>query len=64
MLFCKMFALFEFIVEEVQFRSLIVWIEDQHIRHYTIEDRESLRQINQDTWEETFCKVSFRCVHF
>ncbi|XP_071453794.1 RNA transcription, translation and transport factor protein [Hetaerina americana] len=40
--------------DERQFRSLIVWLEDQKIRHYKIEDRESLRNISSPDWLNHF----------
>lgn len=38
------------------FRKLVVWLEDQKIRHYKIEDRNDLRNMNSDHWLETFNK--------
>ena len=35
-------------------RSLIVWLEDQKIRHYKVEDRKSLREIESEKWPEAF----------
>jgi RLL motif-containing protein 1 len=35
-----------------QFRSMIVWLEDQKIRHYKIEDRQNLRNITSPNWPE------------
>ncbi|XP_050070845.1 RNA transcription, translation and transport factor protein-like [Anopheles maculipalpis] len=40
-----------------EFRSLVSWLEDQKIRHYTIENRESLKQIGTvDVWEAAYDK--------
>ncbi|XP_049286609.1 RNA transcription, translation and transport factor protein-like [Anopheles funestus] len=40
-----------------EFRSLISWLEDQKIRHYTIESRENLKQIGSvDVWEAAYEK--------
>ncbi|KFB40631.1 AGAP001816-PA-like protein [Anopheles sinensis] len=40
-----------------EFRSLIVWLEDQKIRHYSIEDRESLKRVDAlDNWEAAYEK--------
>jgi RLL motif-containing protein 1 len=36
---------------------MIVWLEDQKIRHYKIEERQSLRNINDNNWDKTFQKV-------
>ncbi|XP_046492066.1 RNA transcription, translation and transport factor protein [Neodiprion pinetum] len=36
------------------FRKLVVWLEDQKIRHYKIEDRKDIRDINSTSWPETF----------
>lgn len=42
-----------------------MWLEDQKIRHYTVEDREALRQVSDDaTWPEAFKKVSEHSVKF
>ncbi|RWS09343.1 UPF0568 protein C14orf166-like protein [Dinothrombium tinctorium] len=37
-----------------EFRKLVVWCEDQKIRHYTIEDRAALRNINSDRWDAAY----------
>uniref|UniRef100_A0A182JX27 Uncharacterized protein n=1 Tax=Anopheles christyi TaxID=43041 RepID=A0A182JX27_9DIPT len=40
-----------------EFRTLISWLEDQKIRHYTIENRESLKQIGSvDVWDAAYDK--------
>lgn len=31
-----------------------MWLEDQKIRHYKIEDRTDLRNMTSDKWSETF----------
>lgn len=33
-----------------------MWLEDQKIRHYTIEDRKDLRNITSPEWPKTFQK--------
>lgn len=38
------------------FRKVILWLEDQKIRHYTIEDRKKLRDITSEEWPKTFEK--------
>lgn len=48
-------------VDQSQFASTILWLEDQKIRHYKIEDREPLRQIGisdnwLSAWEEAYSK--------
>lgn len=35
--------------DRTQFASTVLWLEDQKIRHYTIEDRDALRQIGAST---------------
>ncbi|XP_057685266.1 RNA transcription, translation and transport factor protein isoform X2 [Corythoichthys intestinalis] len=40
--------------DETQFRNLVVWLEDQKIRHYKIEDRGSLRNIPSSDWPKAF----------
>uniref|UniRef100_A0A2M4BXB5 Putative carnitine deficiency associated protein n=1 Tax=Anopheles marajoara TaxID=58244 RepID=A0A2M4BXB5_9DIPT len=38
-----------------EFRSLVVWLEDQKIRHYTIENREDLKKVGAaDTWNAAY----------
>ncbi|KAK6180422.1 hypothetical protein SNE40_012582 [Patella caerulea] len=42
----------EFNIEDgMEFRNLVVWLEDQKIRHFKIEERAGLRGINESTWE-------------
>ncbi|XP_053330891.1 RNA transcription, translation and transport factor protein [Spea bombifrons] len=36
--------------DETEFRNFIVWLEDQKIRHYKIEDRGNLRNIHSSEW--------------
>uniref|UniRef100_A0A8D0KX76 RNA transcription, translation and transport factor protein n=1 Tax=Strix occidentalis caurina TaxID=311401 RepID=A0A8D0KX76_STROC len=42
--------------DEAEFRNFIVWLEDQKIRHYKIEDRGNLRNIHSDDWPKSFEK--------
>nr|XP_032621853.1 RNA transcription, translation and transport factor protein [Chelonoidis abingdonii] len=42
--------------DETEFSNFIVWLEDQKIRHYKIEDRGSLRNIHNDEWPKAFEK--------
>ncbi|XP_013914345.1 PREDICTED: UPF0568 protein C14orf166 homolog [Thamnophis sirtalis] len=43
--------------DETEFRNFIVWLEDQKIRHYKIEDRGNLRNIHNATeWSKSFEK--------
>uniref|UniRef100_U3J8V3 RNA transcription, translation and transport factor protein n=1 Tax=Anas platyrhynchos platyrhynchos TaxID=8840 RepID=U3J8V3_ANAPP len=42
--------------DETEFRNFIVWLEDQKIRHYKIEDRGNLRNIHSDDWPKAFEK--------
>lgn len=42
--------------EDKQFRNLVLWLEDQKIRNYKIEDRAELRQINSTEWPKVFEK--------
>lgn len=43
--------------DETEFRNFIVWLEDQKIRHYKIEDRGNLRNIPSSDWPNNFEKV-------
>jgi len=38
------------------YRNLILWLEDQKIRHYKIDQRQQLRDFNSDKWTEAFHK--------
>uniref|UniRef100_A0A8C2NUF5 RNA transcription, translation and transport factor protein n=1 Tax=Capra hircus TaxID=9925 RepID=A0A8C2NUF5_CAPHI len=40
--------------DETEFRNFIVWLEDQKIRHYKIEDRGNLRNIHSSDWPKFF----------
>ncbi|OBS71918.1 hypothetical protein A6R68_13503 [Neotoma lepida] len=42
--------------DETEFRNFIVWLEDQKIRHYKIEDRGNLRNIHSSDWPKFFEK--------
>ncbi|KAG7327948.1 hypothetical protein KOW79_007892 [Hemibagrus wyckioides] len=42
--------------DETEFRNFIVWLEDQKIRHYKIEDRGNLRNISSSEWPKSFEK--------
>ncbi|VDP07380.1 unnamed protein product [Soboliphyme baturini] len=42
--------------DESHFRSFILWLEDQKIRLYKIEDRKPLREIDSEKWNNAFCK--------
>ncbi|XP_014303938.2 RNA transcription, translation and transport factor protein-like, partial [Myotis lucifugus] len=43
-------------LNETEFRNFIVWLEDQKIRHYKIEDRGNLRNIHSSDWPKFFEK--------
>ncbi|KAM3968145.1 RNA transcription, translation and transport factor protein [Aphomia sociella] len=40
--------------DEKEYRSVVLWLEDQKIRHYKIEEREGLRNIDGDGWKEAY----------
>ncbi|KAI5643596.1 putative carnitine deficiency-associated protein domain-containing protein [Phthorimaea operculella] len=40
--------------DENEYRSVVLWLEDQKIRHYKIEDREGLRNIDSESWTEAY----------
>ncbi|XP_030637904.1 RNA transcription, translation and transport factor protein [Chanos chanos] len=42
--------------DETEFRNFVVWLEDQKIRHYKIEDRGNLRNIPSSEWPNYFQK--------
>ncbi|KAK3750024.1 hypothetical protein QZH41_008661 [Actinostola sp. cb2023] len=41
---------------EEECRSLVVWLEDQKIRLYKIEDREALRDVKNENWSKGLTK--------
>ncbi len=41
-------------IDEKQFRNTIVWLEDQKIRRYKIEERELLRNTTCDNWGQGY----------
>ena len=45
--------------DEMQWRNLVVFLEDQKIRFYKIEEREGLRNFKSSDWPKAFAKVSF-----
>ena len=44
-------------VDEGEYRNLILWLEDQKIRHYKIEDRAGLRNMKGSDWMKAFNNV-------
>ncbi|MCL4128942.1 UNVERIFIED_CONTAM: hypothetical protein GTU68_013652, partial [Idotea baltica] len=40
--------------DETSFRELVVWLEDQKIRHYKIEDRKGLKNTSAQDWNNAF----------
>jgi len=40
--------------DEAQFRNLILWLEEQKIRHYEIVDRTGLRDVKAQNWTHHF----------
>ncbi|XP_038213376.1 RNA transcription, translation and transport factor protein [Zerene cesonia] len=40
--------------DEKEYRSVVLWLEDQKIRHYKIEEREGLRNIDSDDWQKAY----------
>lgn len=46
----------ETFTEEAAFRNLVLWVEDQKIRHYTIDDRTALRNITSTDWMKAYQK--------
>ncbi|XP_013080615.2 RNA transcription, translation and transport factor protein-like [Biomphalaria glabrata] len=40
--------------DEGRFRALVLWLEDQKIRHLKIEDREPLRNLASNEWNKAF----------
>lgn len=42
------------ILDEKEYKSVVLWLEDQKIRHYKIEEREGLRNFNSEGWKEAY----------
>lgn len=42
--------------DQQHFRKLVLWLEDQKIRQYKVEDRKELRNITSDQWDQAFEK--------
>uniref|UniRef100_UPI00358F4836 RNA transcription, translation and transport factor protein n=1 Tax=Myxine glutinosa TaxID=7769 RepID=UPI00358F4836 len=40
--------------DENEFRNVIIWLEDQKIRHYKIEERGNLRNVHSNEWPKYF----------
>jgi hypothetical protein len=47
------------LLDENQFRQMVVWLEDMKIRLYPIDGRQNLRDTQNPRWEETLSKVIF-----
>ena len=45
-----------FISDTNGFRNLVLWLEDQKIRHYKIEDRKGIRDTDSPDWPKAFTK--------
>ena len=41
-------------VDKGQFQSLVLWLEEQKIRHYQVSDRDELRKIGNDRWQSHY----------
>ena len=54
----KLLLFLFFVTDEKGFRGMIVWLEDQKVRHYKIEDRAALRNIESQDWPKAFESVS------
>ena len=51
------FTLLLFFPDEMQWRNLVVFLEDQKIRFYKIEEREGLRNFQSSDWPKALAKV-------
>jgi len=41
---------------QTQYRGLVVWLEDQKIRHYRIDERGELRDVSSESWPSALHK--------
>ena len=53
-----------YFADEKEFRNFILWLEDQKIRHYKIEDRAELRNIKSSDWIKAYERVSDMCFEY
>lgn len=44
------------VVDPQHFRKVVLWLEDQKIRQYDIQDRKDLRNIKSEYWPKAFAK--------
>lgn len=42
------------VLDVKEYRSVVLWLEDQKIRHYKIEDRDGLRNIDSENWQNAY----------
>ncbi|XP_039254490.2 RNA transcription, translation and transport factor protein-like [Styela clava] len=42
--------------DDKQFKLIILWIEDQKVRHYKIDERQELRKFEEPAWTKAFTK--------
>ena len=45
---------FNCLSDEHEYRRLVLWLEEQRIRHYQVADREAIREIDGDKWQGQF----------
>ena len=60
---CTIIVDFLIIVDEQQWRNLVVFLEDQKIRFYRIEEREALRNSSSSDWPTALLKVRTHLMH-
>lgn len=43
--------------DDTKFRNLVIWLEDTKIRHYKIDERKNLRNLELPEWKKYFKTV-------
>jgi hypothetical protein len=47
---CKTVLFYRPNIDDKHFRNIVIWLEDQKVRRYKIEERESLRNSTETEW--------------
>jgi len=43
-----------YILDDSTLRNMVVWLEDQQIRHYKVEERDKLRNVKSPDWPNAY----------
>lgn len=53
---CKKYDFSISVADPQHFRKVVLWLEDQKIREYDIQDRKDLRDMKSEYWPKAFAK--------